>query len=153
MRTSILAAAILAVIAASARPAEVTVTQIKASGSGGKPVIDSRLSDIRDKLEKQFKFARYDLLARDTDTIATGDTSTLQLKTGDYLDMTIDAEEADSAGNVRQTMSVEVYRKTQRGRESISKLTVKNPSGGTFLIVLPVSKEIDGTPIIAIRTK
>ena len=92
MRKISLAVAVFLAASASALAAEVTVTQIKASGSGGKAVVDQRLKDIADPLVKSVpSYSRFDYVAGDTDTIETGDTSTLKRKTGAYLDMTIDA--------------------------------------------------------------
>ena len=153
MKTFMIAALVVAAFAVPVHAASVTVTQIKATGSGGKPQIDRELSDIADKLAKQFRFSTYSFLVRDSDTIRTGDTSTLDLKTGDFLDMAIDAEEVDDRGNIRHKITVEVYQKTQRGKKTIFKGTFKNPAGGTFLIGLPESQTIGGTPIIAIKTQ
>lgn len=152
MKRFAIAALVIAAFAVPARAAHVTVTQIKATGSGGKPEIDKELSDIAAQLAKSFKYSTYNFLVRDSDTIRTGDTSTLTLKTGDYLDMTIDAEEVDDRGNVRHKITVEAYQKTQRGKRTVFRGTFKNPAGGTFLILLPESKAIGGTPILAIKT-
>ncbi len=156
MKKLMLAALLSLVLAACLEAAEVTVTQIKASGSGGQVTIDPRLSDLADKISRQFRFSRYDFLSRSATRVNVGGTSTSQLATGDYLALTLNAAEQTTDGNgdsyVLYTLNIEVYSKTQSGKKSIFRTSLKSPQGTTFLIVPGNFESIGGYLILAIRT-
>lgn len=147
--------AVLAVLLAAtvAQAASVTVTQIKASGSGGQVTVDSRLSDIKESLTKQFRFSRYDFLARSSSEVKAGSTSTWSLKTGESLDVRLDSAEG-SGENTRYTLSLEVYYVDNRGqRQSEFRTQVRLAKGGTFLLGLGEYKDLGGTMILAIKAQ
>jgi opacity protein-like surface antigen len=150
MRQYIFAAMIVVLAAGLASAASVTVTQIKASGSGGKVTVDPKLSDIAESISKQFRFSKYEFLSSKSSTVAKGSTSTWNLSTGNKLDITVSATETEGK-SVRYTLDIEVYKQTPKGKESILKTTVKAPAGKTFLIGLG---EVDGwTLILAIKVE
>jgi len=147
--------AVMAVLlaAAVAQAASVTVTQIKASGSGGQVTVDPRLSDIKESLTKQFRFSRYDFLARSSSEVSSGSTSTWSLKTGESLDVRLDSAEGSGA-NTRYTLSLEVYYVDNRGkRQSEFRTQVRLAKGGTFLLGLGEYQDLGGTMILAIKAQ
>jgi len=133
MRQYILAAMIVVLAAGMAGAASVTVTQIKASGSGGKVTVDPKLSDIAKHISKQFRFSKYEFLSSKSSTVADGSTATWELGAGLKLDVTVSETERESKA-AKYTLDIEVYKVTDKGRESTLKMSYKVRSKSPFLV-------------------
>ena len=152
MKRYFLAAAAVFCAAGFARAASVTVTEIKASGSGGEVTVDSRLSDIRDSIVRQFRFSNYEFLSRRSSNITQGATTTWKLATGDYLDVTLTGDET-SKGSRRYTLTLLVYNRTSQGKRTILNTTVKTQRGQVFLVGLGENAALGGTLILAMQAE
>lgn len=154
MRRWMSAALVLLMLAVLAEAASVTVTQIKASGSGDNPQVDPKLSGIAGALTKRFRFAKYEFLSSRSASVNEGGTGTWSLNTGDKLDITFDGvEKSDST--TRYKLTVEIYSEDKSGkRRSTTKISVKNPRGDVWLLGLEQeSKGLGWTLILAIKAE
>lgn len=154
MKKFVIAVAVVILLApvVLAGPATVTVTQIRASGSGGDVSIDTRLKDLKESLVKRFRFAKYDFLSRKSATLPKGHTKTWKLTDGNYLDIKFSGAEGDG-DKVVYTLSLEVYSRTPKGRDIIAKTTVKRTKGKALLYGLGHSRMVRGTLILVIKAE
>ena len=148
------AACVILLLAALAQAASIQVTEIKASGSGGEPKVDSRLSSIAKQLAQRFRYSRYDYVSSRSSSVNTGGTATWRLATGDNLDITLNSVEG-SGNNTRYSLTVQVYSVGRDGRRvSFVNTTVKAPKGEVWLLgIESKSRELGYTPILAIKAQ
>jgi len=154
MTKALLAAAVALLVtpAVGGRPASaanVTVTQVAASGSGGGVTIDREIEGLRESLVKRFAFSRYEFLSRKTARLAPGGSDTWSLANGTYLDIVFEGAEGAGAGTL-YTLSLEVYKRTDEGKKGISKVTYKRTKGQPSL--LGVGKLSSGASLILVIT-
>ena len=137
MRKVLFAAALAAMIAPAvlAQSAKVTVTQIAASGSGGSVTIDREIEGLRESLVKKFAFSRYTFLSRKTASLGGGESGTWNLSDGSYLDIEFAGTEG-TGENTLYTLGLEIYKRTEEGRESISTIKYKRTKGQPSLLGL-----------------
>ncbi|MCD6404246.1 MAG: hypothetical protein J7M19_00290 [Planctomycetes bacterium] len=154
MKKLVVAAAVIVLLApvVLAGPTTVTVTQIRASGSGGEVSIDAGIKDLKESLAKRFRFAKYAFLSRKSSTLSKGGTKTWKLADGNYLDIKFSGAEGNG-NKVVYTLSLEVYSRTPKGRETIAKTTVKRSKGKAFLYGLGHSRTVGGTLILVIKAE
>jgi len=144
-----LAAAALA--ATSETKASVRVTQIKATGSGGKTTVDPKLKGLADKLPQEFKFSRYDYISSESFNLAAGKTGTAKLANGHKLDITPTAI-TGSGTETTYTLKVVIYHK-KANEKNARTMTCKIEKGDSFLVSLGESKDLGGTLILAIKVQ
>lgn len=128
---------------ARAEASTITVTEIKASGSDAAVQVDDKLSEMADKLRKQFHFSKYEFLASKSTSVAVGEKATWTLATGYFVDIKLASAAADSVA-----LDFEAYKQSGGKRESIATMTIKTAKGSTFLTVLPDQPELKGARLI-----
>lgn len=151
MRKTLLAAA-LAVLMASAvfaQSAKVTITQVAASGSGGSVTIDREIEGLKESLVKKFAFSKYTFLSAKTVNVASGAVGTWDLANGNYLDMKFEGT-TGTGESALYTLSLEVYKRTDEGRESISTIKYKRTKGQPLIV--GVGKLASGASLILVIT-
>ena len=136
--------------AAFAQSARVTVTQIKASGSGGKISIDPQLADLKRNLVKQFRFSKYAFLARKSSAVAVGAKATWKLSDGRFLDVTLSGVRGEAKA-AKFSLVVEIYSKRGGKRKSIMTTRVTRAKGKPIIYGLGESKKLKGTLILVIK--
>lgn len=151
VRKTLLAAALAALIAPAvfAQSAKITVTQVAASGSGGSVTIDRKIEGIRESLVKKFAFSKYAFLSRKTVDVASGAAGTWDLANGNYLDIKFEGTEGQGE-NALHTLSLEIYKRTDEGRESISTIKYKRTRGQPLF--MGVGKLSSGASLILVIT-
>lgn len=127
---------VVAGLAAYAQAAQVTVTQIEASGSGQKVSVDPKLGDLAGVLPKQFRYSEYKFVSSTSSSVTAGDkAATWTLDNGKLLDVSLTGTEGEGA-NMRYILNVEVYTNTNGTRETVTKTSFKREKGKPSLLVL-----------------
>ncbi len=137
MKHALIAAAVFVFISpvAFAQSANVTVTQVAASGSGPTVTIDREIEGLRESLVRKFAFSRYAFLSRRISRIASEESDTWSLANGQHMDITFAGSESEG-DEVLYTLSLEIYQRTEEGKRSISKVTYKRTKGQPSLLGL-----------------
>lgn len=152
MKKLFVAAGVLLVFCSAglAASAKVTITQIKASGSGGAVTVDPQLEDLKDRLAKKFRFSQYTFLSSSTKSIASGGTATWSLKNGNFLDMALTGIEG-SGNATRYSLKLEFYSKSGGKNKSILTTNVTLFKGKVFAYARSSSETLGGTLILVIK--
>ena len=137
---------------ALAQSVKVTVTQIKASGSGGgKVTVDPKLSDLARILPKQFKFSNYSFISRSSSDVSISKTAVWTLEGAKYLDATFVSSDGSGPAE-RVTLTLDVYTKTGSKRKRIVKMTQKIAKDKSTFLGIP-SKDSGQRLILAIKVQ
>jgi len=130
-----------------AAAADVTVTQVAASGSGGSASIDSRLGDVKASLAKKFTFSKYEFLSRKSAKLEEGASSTWKLSDGNSLSVSY-AGASDSGGSQTLTLTMEIFGESEGRRKTLMKTTIRRSKGQPLL--LGVGKMTSGATLILV---
>jgi hypothetical protein len=152
MRNLALAAAIVLFMGAPllAQPAKVTVTQVKASGSGGEVSIDPRLGELGKSLAKKFRYSQYTLVSSKATSIAVGGTATWKLADGKFLDIKLSGVRGEGKA-LKYSLALQIYTKSDDKREVILNMSATLSKGATFSYGLGGSRAVGGALILVIK--
>ncbi len=152
MKSALAAAVFLLVsVLAAAQAAQVTVTEIAASGTGGEVTIDRKIEDLREGLVKRFAFSKYEFLSQKSSNLNKGALGTWKLSDRSLLDIKVSGIEGEGA-DTKFTLALEIYKLAEDQRKSIMKTTYK-VTGGTTVFFGLGELSSGKTLILAVKVK